>query len=293
MADDPFDALYRVRPDEFTALRAQLAAEAKQAGDAAAAKRIGAARKPTVAAWIVNQLADGDTRARLTDLGERLRDAHAQVDPQRIRALSVEQRGLVDELARTAFQRAGIADPAAALRDDVTGTVQAAIADPDVTAQLGRLTKAERWSGFGGFGGAAPVLTVVPGGRAIKAPSRTKRPQPAPEAPPDDDEERDLRAEVIRAAEADLRTADATLAAAEQGKSEADDEVTERQASLAAARLRHRDAEQRLREAQRRLDEAEQSFADAKAAARDAAELVSAAKQQQKQRRTALAKARR
>jgi hypothetical protein len=45
--------------------------------------------------------------------------------------------------------------PSAALRDDVADTLQAAIADPNVTARLGRLTKAERWSGFAEFGDAA------------------------------------------------------------------------------------------------------------------------------------------
>jgi len=81
------------------------------------------------------------------------------MDGDRIRELSAEQRRLVDDVARAAFEEAELADPSAALRDDVTGTVQAAIADPDVAARLGRLTKAERWSGFGEFGDTAMVFT--------------------------------------------------------------------------------------------------------------------------------------
>jgi len=38
-------------------------------------------------------------------------------------------------------------------------TLQAAIADPDVASRLGRLTKAERWSGSGEFGDTAMVFT--------------------------------------------------------------------------------------------------------------------------------------
>ena len=157
MAHDELDELYGVKPEQFTAIRARLATTAKQRGDVAAAKQISAARKPTQAAWIVNVLAlrNTDARQALTELGERLRAAHAAMDGDRIRALSAEQRTLVDELSRAAFEASELADPPAALRDDVTGTLQAAIADPDVAARLGRLSKAERWSGFGEFGDTA------------------------------------------------------------------------------------------------------------------------------------------
>jgi hypothetical protein len=47
MADDELDELYRAKPEEFTALRTELTTAAKKRGDAAAAKRISAARKPT------------------------------------------------------------------------------------------------------------------------------------------------------------------------------------------------------------------------------------------------------
>src|SRR5258708_28219958 len=160
MADE-LDELYEVRQDEFTALRTKLAAAAKQRGDTDTAKQISAARKPTAAAWVVNRLAlrDRDIRTRLAGLGERLKDAHAAMDGDRIRALSAEQRRLVDDMARAAFEEAELADPTAALRDDVTGTLQAAIADPDVASRLGRLTKAEQWAGFGQFGGTTMVFT--------------------------------------------------------------------------------------------------------------------------------------
>src|SRR4029079_13811860 len=72
-----------------------------------------------------------------------------------------EQRRLVDDAARAAFEEAELAEPTGALRDDVTGTLQAAVADPDVASRLGRLTKAERWSGFGEFGDTAMVFTAT------------------------------------------------------------------------------------------------------------------------------------
>ncbi len=105
--EDALDELYRARPEDFTALRTELAAKAKGSGDAAAAKRIAGSRKPTTAAWVVNILVlDGTARTKLADLGSRLREAHAAMDGEAIRALTAEQRKLVDELARAGFRGA-------------------------------------------------------------------------------------------------------------------------------------------------------------------------------------------
>jgi hypothetical protein len=136
MADER-EELYSVEPGSFTALRTRLAEAAKRRGDPAMAKRISAARKPTVAAWIINRLAlgDADVTQRLTDLGERLRAAHAAMDGQRIPELSAQQRTLVDELARAGFRAAEVTDPSAGLRDDVTDTLQAAT--PTLTSRHG------------------------------------------------------------------------------------------------------------------------------------------------------------
>ncbi len=259
MADE-LDELYEVKPEEFTALRTKLAAAAKQRGDVDTAKQISAARKPTTAAWVVNRLAlrDQNTRTRLAGLGERLKDAHAAMDGEVIRALSAEQRRLVDDVARAAFEEAELADPTAALRDDVTATLQAAIADPDVASRLGRLTKAERWSGFGEFGDTAMVFTAT-----RKA---TGRKEPAEQ--PKRDDKRDDKREKARAA----------VAAAERAKAEADAALTELQSDLATARMRRDDARRRLRDAEDALTAAEDAYDKGKQASRDAAAVVKEAK---------------
>jgi hypothetical protein len=256
MADE-LDELYEVKLDEFTALRTKLAAAAKQRGDADTAKQISAARKPTAAAWVVNRLAlrDQDIRTRLAALGERLRDAHTAMDGDRIRELSAEQRRLVEDVARTAFEEAEVADPSAALRDDVTGTVQAAIADPDVASRLGRLTKAERWSGFGEFGDTAMVFTSSR--KTVAAPEK-----PAVQ-PRRDDKHKKARA---------------ALAAAERAKADADAALTELQSDLATARLRRDDARRRLQGADDALTAAEDAYDNGKQASRDAAAVVKEAK---------------
>lgn len=253
--DDALDRLYAARPEDFTAQRTRLAADAKRRGDTAAAKQIGGSRKPTAAAWVVNLLAlRGTARASLADLGARLREAHAAMDGEAIRTLTGEQRRLVDELSRAGFLAAGIDAPSAALRDDVTATLQAAVADPDVAARLGRLTKAEQWSGFGEFGSVTAV--------SAKRPARA----PAPAAVARDaDEEK-------------ARQARAALAAAERRKSEADAALTDLQSDLAAARLRVTDARRRLADAEQALSAAEDAYAEGNRESADATAAVKAAK---------------
>ncbi|KUI16521.1 hypothetical protein AU192_23335 [Mycobacterium lehmannii] len=269
VADDALDELYAARLEDFTALRTKLAGEAKKRGDADAAKRISAARKPTTAAWVVNRLAlaDEDVTQRLKGLGERLRDAHAAMDGERIRELSAEQRRLVNDLTRTAFEEAELKRPTGALHDDVTGTLQAAIADPDVADRLGRLTKAEEWSGFGEFGDTAIVFSPT----AKRKP--TREPEPEPVEPRDEGRDgKDAEASRRR------QQARAELAAAERARAEADDALSELQSDLAAARLRHQDARRRLQEAERGLAAAEDSYDKAKQASREAAAAVKDAK---------------
>jgi len=255
MADDDLDTLYWVQPDAFTAERTRLSAAAKRRGDAATAKRISAARKPTTAAWIVNRLAlrHKDAGQRLADLGDRLREAHATMDGDSIRDLSAQQHRLVAQLARAAFDAADVRNPSAAVRDDVTSTLQAAIADPEVRARLGRLAKAEQWSGFGDFGDATPVLTAT---RAAK----TAKPQS--KQPRDDDAE---RAAARQRLEEELK-------AAERAKTNADGVVCERRAELVAARQRRDEALANLRSAERELNSAENRYDKAKQASRIAAE---------------------
>jgi hypothetical protein len=147
------DELYSADPGEFTDRRKALADAARAAGDAAAAKRIAALRKPTRAAWVVNQLAraDPDAPDRLAELAAALRSAEEAKDGPRLRELSAARGPLVDSLTAQALAAAGVADPPSGLREEVSETLTSAIGDPTVAADFaaGTLTRAAQWAGFG------------------------------------------------------------------------------------------------------------------------------------------------
>jgi hypothetical protein len=147
------EELYGADPEAFTGRRGELAAAARDAGDRAAAKAITGLRRPTRAAWAVNQLARADPSApeKLTELAAALRAAQQARQGPRLRELSAARGSLVDALTAQALTVAGVPDPPPSLRLEVAQTLTAVIADPEVAADFARgtLTHAVQWSGFG------------------------------------------------------------------------------------------------------------------------------------------------
>jgi hypothetical protein len=226
--------LYGADPDEFTQHRQELVTAARDAGQPAVAKQIAALRKPTRSAWVVNRLARAHPEAagRLAELAGQLR---AGGDGARIRELTEARGRLIDELARQAFAAAALASPPAALREDVIATLGAALADPEVAADLaaGTLVRAAHWAGFGLVPLAAPSAPADPSAPA-------KRGKPAPQ--PAEDELARRRQEQILLAE--RAVAEATKAAESATAAEHDLETTVRdlEAELEQARQRLADA---------------------------------------------------
>jgi hypothetical protein len=228
--------LYEADPDGFTPRRTELAEHARDAGQPAVAKQISALRKPTRSAWVVNRLVRSDpgVRSRLDAMAADLGEA---ADGARIRELTTARSRLVDELTRAAL--AGLPAPAAALREEVTATFDAAIADPEVAGRLGTLVRAERYAGFG-----PGSFTAAP---APKEPAPVKPPRDPAEAAA---ERAARRQEKISTAERDLAHADSALEAALAAERDLEDTVRRQEAELAAAR-------QRLAEARRQSYRAE------------------------------------
>jgi hypothetical protein len=239
LLEDAKAELYEADPDGFTARRQELADHAREAGQPAVAKQIAALRKPTRSAWVVNRLVrtDPEVRARLDALAADLREA---ADGARIRELTTARSRLVDELTRAAL--AGLPAPPAALREEVTATLDAAIADPEVAGRLGTLARAEKYAGFG------PVLASTGSfAAAPPAPAPVKKPKDPAEAAA---EREARRQEKIHEAERGLAEAGRALQAALATEHDLEDTVRGLEAELA-------DARQRLAEARRQSYRAE------------------------------------
>lgn len=272
--DDAADALYALPPAEFTGSRAERVKAARAAGDRASATAIGALRRPTTAAWLVNQLVRRRPAdlGELTDLGAALRAAHQELDGAALRALSARRHALLARLAagcREVGQNAGhpVSDPVARELEDM---FTAALADPAAAATLisGRLSSAKDLEAD-----ASPWPASDPDARPRPPappapPALPVRPRPVPPAA-----ERGVaaaRAELDRrkaaladalATEADTATAldDATEAAAAAGRS-----VAALRAQLTAAEQHEQHTRQLARIARRASEDAQRRLSDAR-----------------------------
>jgi hypothetical protein len=256
--------LYSADPDEFVARRKDLAARARAAGDTAAAKQIGGLRKPTRSAWIINQLvrAAPGVPSELASLGDELRAAQGSLDGAAIRELSQQRRRLIENLTRQAFTAAGLDAPPAALRDEVTATLGAALADPEVARQMaaGAMARVAHRDGLGPPDGTELAL-------ATPSPGRTKAAGPARAPARAGSAKMTAQERAQAAAEAKARAAEEAAAARERRRQEALAEaeqavaVADRAAEEAAA------AEQELEHAAQQLEE---DLADARRRLTDA-----------------------
>jgi len=146
------DELYRLPPEQFTAARDALAKRLRRDGDREGAADVAALRRPSVAAWLVNRLAEQspDLLTQLVDLGPELARAQTGSDAAALRELGAQRHALVEAVSGTAVE-AGGRPVSAAVREEVHATLDAALADPASAAAVrsGRLVRALSYAGFG------------------------------------------------------------------------------------------------------------------------------------------------
>ncbi|MDL5487528.1 transposase [Microbacterium wangruii] len=250
MADDDLDdvaaELYALTPAEFTAARNARADRAS--GDAARAIR--ALRKPVVAAYAVDLLAQAGALGEALELAAALREAQDDLDAAEMTRLGRQRRALVAALSRQAADLArdrGVAVSAAAL-GDVESTIDAAVRDDATAAAVltGRLVRPLAATGVD------PVdLTDAVGGSIPGIADRPARPP----APRDDLAERRAR----RAAEKALREA-------ERAAADADRRLGRVEAAVAKARERAGHLAERTDELRAELERLQADAARAEAA---------------------------
>lgn len=275
------DELYGLAPGEFTSARDARAKELRSAGDREAANAVKALRKPTVAAWALNQLSrrKGKDLDRLLAAGEKLRGAQEELlaggDRSAFQDAAARERELVADLTATTVELAGEAgERGPGLEEKVAATLHAAALDNETAAELraGRLLRErEAIGGFGGFGAAAPAPEPAP----------ARKREPAKKA-----------AKARTAKGSDARKDAKAREDAEQRKDADRREAAERRQRLAAARTDERHARRELEAAEKALGSAAARAEAAEAHAADANKRAKTAKQRLEEARRAQTAAR-
>ena len=177
------ERLFGLSPEEFVAARTEAARRLRREGDAEAAARVAALRRPPLSAWAVNQLARARERELqgLLEAGARLRDAQeaalAGEGAAALRDATRTEREAVSGLVEAAagILRSSGHAAADATRDRIAATLHAAASDP-AAAELvrgGRLTRDLEPAGFGALdalaasAGGAPPAAARGNGRAV------------------------------------------------------------------------------------------------------------------------------
>jgi hypothetical protein len=264
------DDLYGAPLDRFVPQRTELAKTLRKDGRRDEAAKVAALRKPSVAAWAVNQLIRTQARSvkDLFGAGDALRRAHEQAasgrgDAQALRKATQEERAAVDtliEAARGLLTSDGH-ELSPTVIDRVAETLSAAALDPDARAKVseGRLERELRHVGLGFLGDTGPARAPAPApAPKRKAPAAKRKQDQAQKAEAEARErkrgqalkearaaEKDARRELERAQKA-ADSAQARRDKAAAALDDADRELADAQAQAEAATTAHDRAAQAL-----------------------------------------------
>jgi hypothetical protein len=269
--EDAVDELYGLPLDEFTARRDELAKELRATGKRDRAAWVKALRKPSAAAWLLNQLAQtqkSDAR-RVLEKGDALRVAQEralarQASREELAGATQEHAEAMRTLLSKA-QGAGVSRSSRrpAYRDHTRARGRDAPRDPFDDAvragfAVGRLTREHRAAGLGFV--VSERTTVAPASPA-KSAKPGKRPKGGASA--------SAAKEVQRRAQQRAR--------AQAVATEARSRHRARQREVSEAERDVRQAERELERAQRRLEKANQALVRAREREADAGKRVEGA----------------
>jgi hypothetical protein len=280
------DDLYGLPFERFVAERGALAKQLRGEGRRDEAAAVAALRKPSVAAWAVNQLVrtQGAAVQDLFTAGDALRDAQARVlagdaDARALRESAERERAAVDRLvaASRGLLSAEGHELSGAVIDRVGETLHAAALDEAARARVreGRLERELRHVGLG-LGEAAAIApapraakprpkAAAPAPRTAKPKAKAAAPAPRTTKPTRDraaeqraERERAAARKAARSAEASARRAaeraGRALRLAEAERERAARVLNEADAALDAARAEAAAAEEAHRRAKKDVD---------------------------------------
>ena len=251
------DALFKLAPGEFTAARNALSTQLKKAGRQQEAADVKALTRPSVSAWVVNQLYWRHRKlfGRLLDTGERLR---------RAQLTGASTREPIDARREAVAKLAGIAETL--LRDGNSGATRDLLRRVTTTLEAlasyhslpgapvaGRLIDDVEPPGFDALAGLLPPAAAKPPRRTEQAVVAKKR----------DDNDRKQK-HLLASAKTAVREAERTLSGA---RKRAERAAAESDAAAARAKATEADRAQ----LERKLDLATQAAAEADERARKAA----------------------
>jgi hypothetical protein len=244
-ASDAADQLYGLPLESFTRERDRIVRELRQRDEKEAAAAVASLRKPTLAAWAVNQLARNDSRDvdLLLDASHRMIETQgAGRDRNELERARDRQRDALEKLLTAARMLLGARATESTMRR-VAETLRSASITPDGREVLarGRLTDVISSTGWD--------VVVARAGTAPPPPRGQKKTARASSGA-------DARARVAKARE-ELRLAGAAHAEAARGRRAAQ---SERDRVREELRL----AERRLEELERALGEASETLEAAK-----------------------------
>lgn len=171
--DEATDRLYGAELDDFVAERTRLARELRDAGDGTGSAQVAKLKKPTLAAWALNQLSRRRRRDvdLLLDAGHRLRQAQEGVargaDRASFEQAQTTERDALRRLTQEAGKLLGGASPT--VLGQISNTLRAATvseAGRELLAR-GRFTTPLESEGFDVFG-------ALPASGAVRAKKRAR-----------------------------------------------------------------------------------------------------------------------
>jgi hypothetical protein len=271
------DELYGLTLERFVPERTALTKQLRAEGRRDEAGEVAARRKPSVAAWAVNQLVRTQRKAinELLAAGEALREAQSGVlagraDARALRAASDRERAAVDVLVESArgLLTAGGHELSPATTERVSETLHAAALDDEARelVSAGRLERELRHAGFGSSLGDTPP--APPRRATTKTSSRPgRKPGAKKTSEPDQADERERAREREQARKA-----------AQTAERQARREQDRAERALKTARQRHERAATAHRQATEELERADAALAKAQEAADTAADVHETAK---------------
>lgn len=176
--DDPrIDELFTLEPGDFTAARNALVKALRSEGRRGLAAEVGALRRPTAAAWAVNQ-AVREHRDRFTQLleaGDAVRVAQRRalsgVKRGGMREAARARRDLIEELAGVAVALLDAQGAAGdSHRGDIVATFDAASADAETAAVVGTGRLSQALPVSSGFGALEGLTVLAAPGSDLAAP---------------------------------------------------------------------------------------------------------------------------